>query len=418
MHKSQNMRNLLDLRIPFEIRHMKEKNKLAGSVKIMKQQYVDQFEEIFKSESLRGERIHWKVNWFLYTIALILSSFVYFIQSNEAGKYGIILSLVNLFYNLFITLFIFKKKSVEWVSYFTMFLNVLSLTIYNYIDATNNSTIIPATTATLLLYPIIIFLGALRMDKYLIIWTSILSIISMDGLYLWFYNSFDPYIVKQMMSTDVLSQTYRTIYLIISAKFIYSVPRSMCRVLKTHEQLAKENFENKANAQHDSLTGVYNRLYFEQHLSNCIQIAKNSNHKFALLFIDLNGFKHLNDTYGHDFGDFVLKSIAEDISATVRENDLVSRIGGDEFVIIMSEISEFHEVQNFSCRILSAITRKRIYGNTELLLGASIGISLYPHDTENIEQLIKYADEAMYKVKKSGKEGIMFYNSINNQYSI
>src|SRR5690242_8516776 len=125
----------------------------------MKQQYVDQFEEIFKSESLRGELIQWKLSWFLYTIILILSSFVYFIQSNEAGKYGIILSLANLFYNLFITLFIFKKKSVGWISYLTMFLNVLSLTIYNYIDAINNSTIVLATTATLLLYPIIIFLG-------------------------------------------------------------------------------------------------------------------------------------------------------------------------------------------------------------------------------------------------------------------
>jgi len=384
----------------------------------MKQQYVDQFEEIFKSESLRGERIHWKLSWFLYTIILILSSFVYFIQSNEAGKYGIILSSINLFYNLFITLFIFKKKSVGWVSYFTMFLNVLSLTIYNYIDAINNSTIIPATTATILLYSVVIFLGSLRMDKYLIIWTSMLSIISMDGLYLWFYNSFDPYIVKQMISTDVLSQTYRTIYLIISCILIYSVPRSILRVLRTQEQLTRENFENKKNSQHDSLTGLYNRLYFEQHLSNCIQMAKNFNHKFALLFIDLDGFKHLNDTYGHDLGDFVLKAIAEDVSATVRENDLVARIGGDEFVIIMSQISDFHEVQAFSCRILSAITRKRMYGNIELLLGASIGISLYPDDTENMEQLVKYADEAMYKVKRSGKEGIMFYKSINTHQSM
>lgn len=70
--------------------------------------------------------------------------------------------------------------------------------------------------------------------------------------------------------------------------------------------------ENKQNAQHDSLTGLHNRLYFQQHLLDCIQIAKNFNHKFALLFIDLNGFKRLNDTYGHDTGDFILKAIAEE----------------------------------------------------------------------------------------------------------
>jgi diguanylate cyclase (GGDEF)-like protein len=188
----------------------------------------------------------------------------------------------------------------------------------------------------------------------------------------------------------------------------------MRRVLKTQELIAKESFEHKQNAQHDSLTGLYNRLYFEQHLSNCIQMAKNFNHKFALLFIDLDGFKHLNDTYGHDLGDFVLKAIAKDVSTTVRQNDLIARIGGDEFVIIMSHISGIHEVQDFSSRILSSITRKRMYGNIELLLGASIGISLYPDDTENMEQLIKYADETMYKVKKSGKEGFMFYKSIDN----
>ena len=165
------------------------------------------------------------------------------------------------------------------------------------------------------------------MDKHLILWTTILSIMSMDGLYFWFYSSFDPSIIKKAISVDVLSQFYRTIYLIIIGMLIYTVPRSMCRFLRTNEQLAKENFENKQISQIDSLTGVYNRLYFEQYLFNSIQIAKNFNHKFALLFIDLDGFKKLNDTYGHDLGDFVLKSIAEDISNTVRETDLIAKTG-------------------------------------------------------------------------------------------
>jgi diguanylate cyclase (GGDEF)-like protein len=239
----------------------------------------------------------------------------------------------------------------------------------------------------------------------------------MDGLYFCFYNSFDDNMKKQMISIDVLSQTYRTIYLIIIGILIYSVPRSMLRVLRTQEKIAKENFENKRNAQHDSLTGLYNRLYFDQHLSNYIQIAKTFNYKFALLFIDLNKFKYLNDTYGHDFGDFVLKAVAEDISSSLRENDLVARMGGDEFVIIMSQISDLHQVQSFSLRILSAITSKKTYGDIEFLIEASIGISLYPDDTKNMEELIKYADEAMYIVKRSGKEGIMFYNSIDNYES-
>jgi diguanylate cyclase (GGDEF)-like protein len=375
----------------------------------MKTQYTDKFEEIFSLESLRGERIHWKVNWLLYSIILLLTSSVYFIQGNEAGKYGVILSFVNLSYNLFITWFIFKDKPVLWVRYVTMSLNVLSLTIYIYMDAYYNSSNIPVTSAALLLFPVIIFFGALRMDKNLIIWTTILCIISMDGLFFHFYNSFDLHVDKKLVSMDILSQFYRTIYLGMCGLLVYSVPISMLRVLKAQQRLAQESFEHKQNAIHDALTGVYNRLYFEQHLSTCIQSAITYNQKLALLYIDLNDFKDINDTYGHDLGDLVLKSIAEDITSNIRETDVIARIGGDEFIVIMSPIYDADAAESLANRILSAIKHKRNFRNVEFLISASIGISMFPVNTDNMEELIKYADEAMYKVKKSGKDGIAFY---------
>lgn len=369
----------------------------------MKKQYMDQFQEIFESESLRGERIHWEMNWFLYTIILILSSFVYFIGHNEAGKYGLILSVVNLLYNALITYYIFKRKSVRRLSYITIFLNVLSLTIYTYMDAVSTSTIVSVTTAAILLFPVIIFLSSLRMDKYLILWALVLSVISMNGLYFWFYSSFDPYIVKQNISTDIFSECYRTIYIIIIGILVYSVPRSMRRVLRKQEQLAKESFESEQKAMHDSLTGLYNRLYFERQLPIYIEKAKDSNHKLGLLFIDLDEFKKINDTYGHDLGDYVLKFIAEDISSILGDKGMAARIGGDEFVIVMPHIADPYEVQDFSSKVLSAISRKRMYEKVELFTGASIGVSIYPDDAENPNELLKYADEAMYKVKRSGK---------------
>lgn len=378
----------------------------------MSQQHTDQFEEIFKSESLRGERIHWKISWVLYIIVFVLSSFVFFIQNNEAGKYGMILSSINLTYNLFISWFIYKKKSVVWVGYITIFLNVLTLTIYNFLDASYNSTIIPATSAALLIYPIIILLSALRMNKYLIIWTSLLCVIAMDGLYIWFYDLFDPHLLLSPISIDFLSQIYRTIYIIICGILIYFFPASIHRVLKKQEQLAKESTEHQKIAQIDSLTGLNNRMYFLPRLSACIHSAKITNHKLALFFIDLNRFKLLNDTYGHDFGDFILKSVAEDISSSIRENDLAARIGCDEFLVVISQISDIHEVKLFGHRFLSAITHQRSFKNIDFVIGASMGVSIYPDDTEDPGQLIKYADEAMYEVKRSGKEGFMFYNSI------
>ncbi len=378
----------------------------------MKEHYDNQFEEIFKSESLRGEQVHLRFNWFLYIMIFILSSLVYFLQDNIAGRYGMILCFINLLYNLFASIIVIKKKSFALVGYCTVFLNVLTLTIYNYIDACNNSSILPATSAALLLYPIIIFLASLRMDKYLIIWSSILSILAMNGLYVWFYNSFDSYFDQQPMSIDILSQVYRTFYLIIIAVFIYSVPTTMHRILKKQEQLAKESDRNKQNAQHDSLTGLYNRLYFEQYLPQCLEVAKQYNHKVALLFIDLDRFKYLNDTYGHTVGDYTLKAIAQDICSITNENHIIARIGGDEFVMIMSQVADINEVKSFSSRVLAEITRKRAYKNKEILLGASIGISIYPDDSEDMKQLIKNADKAMYFVKKSEEKGIMFYHSM------
>ncbi len=251
------------------------------------------------------------------------------------------------------------------------------------------------------------------MDKYLIIWASILSIIAMNGLYIWFYNSFDSYFDQQPMSIDILSQVYRTFYLVIIAIFIYYVPITMQRILKKQDQLAKESDKNKRNAQHDSLTGAYNRLYFEHHLSHCLEAANKQNHKVALLFIDLDRFKYLNDTYGHDVGDYVLKSVAEDVRSIANENHIIARIGGDEFIIIMSQVADLNEVRSFSSRVLSEITRKRLHKNKELYIGASIGISIYPDDDEDMEQLIKNADKAMYFIKKSEEKGIMFYHSMN-----
>lgn len=382
----------------------------------MKRQYEDQFEIIFQSESLRGERIHWQVNWLLYSVVFLLSAFVYFIQGNEAGKSGMILGIFNLLYNSFITYYFYTKKSVFWLSYVTMFINIGSLTVYTFLDANYNSPLLPSTSAALLVYPILMFMAALRMDKYLIIWTTFLSLLSMDGLYIYYHNSIDPSLFAKKMSVDPLSQGYRSVYLIIIAFLIYSVPKSIRRVLRTQEDLARENYENKRKAQLDSLTGIYNRDYFEQHLSTSIQSAMNLQHKFALLFIDLNGFKTLNDTFGHDTGDFILKSIASDITHTIREQDMVARIGGDEFIIIMSQLATYHEADGFSHRILSTITRKRSYDGHEINVGASIGIALFPDDAEDMAHLIKYADEAMYRVKRNKIDGISFYNPDCNTY--
>ncbi len=375
----------------------------------MKRKNKYQFEEIFREESLRGEKAHWQLHWFLYGIVLLLSIIVYFVQGIVVGKYGIMLSLVNLVYNFALTTFIIKRKNMPWNGYVMVTINVLSLSFYNFLDGYYISPLAPVTTAAIMLYPVIIFLASLRMDKKLIIWATFFSILCMDGLYFYFYQGFDPDITSKIVSADLLGQLYRTVYLALSGVLMYQVPKSMLRILKTQERLTLESLANKQMAQRDALTGVYNRLYFDQHLENSIELARKFNYKIALFFIDLDKFKALNDTLGHDSGDFVLKAVATDLSGTIRDSDIVARIGGDEFVVVMSPFSNEYKEKGFGLRLLEAINHKRTFEKQEIIISASIGGAIYPDDANTAERLMKCADEAMYKVKKSGKENVEFY---------
>ncbi|PKM56905.1 MAG: hypothetical protein CVU98_08825 [Firmicutes bacterium HGW-Firmicutes-3] len=369
----------------------------------------DTFDEIFSEESFKGERTHWLIHWLLNGIILILSMLVYFVQGIVVGKYGIYLSLFTLSYNLLISWFIIKRKRIPWNGYVMVSINVISLTIYNFWDSYYISPLAPVTTATIMLYPVIIFIAFLRMNKKLIAWATFLSLLSMNGLYIYFYNSFDPSLITKIVSADPLGQFYRSIYLAMSGALIYQVPKSLLRVLKTQERLIQENITNRRLAQHDALTGVYNRLYFEQHLENCIELAHKYHYKIALLFIDLDGFKILNDTFGHDAGDFILKEVATDLRKTLRESDMVARFGGDEFVVVMSPLNHDYKESGFESRLLNQVSQKRIFNKKELTISASIGAAIYPDDATNISTLIKCADAAMYEVKKSGKNNIRFH---------
>lgn len=368
-----------------------------------------QYEEIFREESIRSEKIHWQLHWFLYGIILVLCMIVYSVQGREVGKYGIILSVVNLMYNSVISIFILKKKHMPWNGYVMVTINIVSLSIYNFLDGYFISPLAPVTTAAIMLYSVIIFLASLRMDKKLIIWATVFSVLCMDGLYLFFYKSFDPAIAGEIVSADPLGQFSRTVYLILSGGLMYQVPKTMSRILKTQERIAKESLENKKIAQKDALTGAYSRSYLDKYLENSIELAQTYHHKFALFFIDLDGFKQLNDSLGHNVGDFALKSVVKDLNNVIRDSDIVARVGGDEFVVVVSPFHTECKNSGFGNRMLDAICQTRTFENQDITVCASIGGALFPDDATTSKQLMKCADAAMYEVKKSGKRNIKYY---------
>ena len=156
-------------------------------------------------------------------------------------------------------------------------------------------------------------------------------------------------------------------------------------------------------ASHDSLTGLHNRRFFLDRLDHALAHAKRTDGQLALLFIDLDNFKTINDDLGHAAGDHVLRTLAQRLKHVVREVDTVARIGGDEFIVLIDELDDVEGLSVVAHKALDVLSQPVHRGDTDLVLGASIGASRYPHDGETATELIAAADQAMYRAKAGGR---------------
>jgi diguanylate cyclase (GGDEF)-like protein/PAS domain S-box-containing protein len=163
------------------------------------------------------------------------------------------------------------------------------------------------------------------------------------------------------------------------------------------------------SAEHDFLTGLPNRMLLNDRVSQAIALARRNTGRAAVLFLDLDGFKHINDSLGHQIGDKVLQSIATRLLACVRAPDTVSRLGGDEFVVLIQELQHDEDAGPTAGRLLRAVADVHCIDQHEIHLTTSIGVSVYPSDAQDAETLIKNADIAMYHAKKKGREIYEFF---------
>jgi diguanylate cyclase (GGDEF)-like protein len=167
-------------------------------------------------------------------------------------------------------------------------------------------------------------------------------------------------------------------------------------------------------ASHDALTSLPNRVMFSEVLNMAIQSAQRNNRKFAVLFIDLDCFKVINDTLGHEAGDKVLQEMGNRIKETVRTSDVVARLTGDEFVVLVQEVGEPDQVETVARKILSALIKPMVISGQECRVSASVGICMYPADVQTEQSLMKNADIAMYRAKEEGKNTYKFYSQDTN----
>ena len=167
-------------------------------------------------------------------------------------------------------------------------------------------------------------------------------------------------------------------------------------------------------ATHDDLTGLPSKRLADDRLETAIATARRHKTKLAVLFLDIDGFKEVNDTYGHGSGDMVLKRVADAVRLIVRDTDTVARVGGDEFWVIAPDLHSKEEAALIARKIVRVISQPLSFAGGQAKVGASVGIAVYPDDSEDSEQLIKLADQAMYEVKRSGKNGYAFANKIDS----
>lgn len=197
---------------------------------------------------------------------------------------------------------------------------------------------------------------------------------------------------------------------IIKVQIEYSVELN-----RSENKISGLNQELMHTSLHDSLTGLPNRYNLHSQLGMMVANAHRYHSKFAILFLDLDHFKNINDTLGHNVGDALLKSVAKKLKSLVRENDLIARIGGDEFIIILNDIGNAHSLEQVIVKILDAFRTEWIIKNHFLRLSVSIGASIYPDDSKEINELMKFADIAMYKAKSEGRDQFSFFTNTLNQ---
>ena len=176
------------------------------------------------------------------------------------------------------------------------------------------------------------------------------------------------------------------------------------------QELRNANEELLNQATHDVLTGLPNRKLFNDRLRQTVSLAHRASSSIALMFIDLDRFKWVNDTFGHATGDELLKEVSIRIQSCLREGDTVSRLGGDEFTVILSQPGTHTDIENVVSRVLKELTTPfDLTGADNTQIGGSIGISMYPENGENAAQLLLHADHAMYSAKKAGRGTYCFW---------
>jgi len=236
----------------------------------------------------------------------------------------------------------------------------------------------------------------------------------------------DAYLLKPLDFTMMIERIKKLIEPLEMRKKIHQLNEKLIKlnasleaeiakaVQKHTELLTKMNEDMKQRAFYDSLTGLPNRAFIYEIFEKELIKAKRKQQHLGICFIDLDNFKEVNDTYGHLIGDQLLVAVAKVLKSSIRGSDSIGRLGGDEFLLIASDVYNKEGVYTLIQKVRQKLNKAFFIGDLELHLSCSIGISCYPDDAQEMSKLIECADIAMYAVKRGHKNGIAFYSDLKN----
>lgn len=208
-------------------------------------------------------------------------------------------------------------------------------------------------------------------------------------------------------------------YLVKDTLLLDRLPSVIDRVLDeidTQQRLRQAELAIQQLSNYDFLTGLPNRILLEDRLNQAIKQALRDGHHLGIMFLDLDQFKQINDTLGHAYGDNLLKQVSRRLEGCLRKSDTVARLGGDDFIIILTGVRQCEHISQVACKILDALSEPLLLDGHEIFTTASIGIAIYPHDGNDPHQLLKNADIAMYQAKEQGRNAFQFFSrEMNNK---
>ncbi|WP_373031823.1 putative bifunctional diguanylate cyclase/phosphodiesterase [Sulfurovum sp.] len=372
-----------------------------------------------------------KSKFILLNSLIFLSITVVFILTIVLVYHGkIFFAMANIFYilsGLYSIKLLRKNKTnqkyiIVVISLLSLLLVVIAISKY------------PSEEVRFVWFPAIIissfFLGGKKLG-YIVAFLSVLSIIMLEYLIDTGLNNYTTFlaIIIILFSTTIIALYERREFILkeellsmnqyLEDKVKKEIQKRLAMYEKTHNQLQesavkleeqKNAFKNLAH--YDTLTGLPNRLLFYDRLEKVIENAEKNDQKFSILFLDLDNFKEINDSFGHDVGDDLLKIVAEKFQNRISKSDLLARLGGDEFTLVVGGWRNTEHIASIADRLIHALSEPIYILGYEIYITVSVGISIYPDDGMDIATLLKHSDSAMYSAKNEGRNLYHFYKQI------